>query len=60
MVYLEWSIKIRIVSFSEYKLTEEMFYWFKFWGILESIENAKKYDSFFVKFETTTRAMPPG
>ena len=48
MVYLEWSI-----SFSEQKLAEEMFYWFKFWEILESIENAKKYDSLFVKFETT-------
>ena len=41
MVYLEWIIKIRIVSFSEWKLAEEMFYWYKFWGILESIEKAK-------------------
>ena len=59
MVYLEWSIKIRIDPFQNKRLADEMVYWFKFWGILESIENAKKYDSFFVKFGTTPRTMPP-
>ena len=41
MGYLEWSNEIRIVSFSEQKLAEVMFYWSKFGGVLKWIKKAK-------------------
>ena len=41
MGYLEWSNEIRIVSISGQKLTEVMFYWSKFGGILKLIKKAK-------------------
>ena len=41
MGYLEWSNEIRIVSISEQKLAEVMFYWSKFSGVLKLIKKAK-------------------